>query len=141
MAPSFLIFSSLADMLCRSYSAAPISGGTGTSTGTGPSTSCTAVAVTFNELVTTTYGETVEVTGNVSQLGNWDTDDAIALSATSYTSSNPLWFGVVYFPPGTTFEYKLIKLESDGTVTWESGNNKGMIPNLLESSENYPSKG
>jgi hypothetical protein len=57
------------------------------------STSCaiaTSVAVTFGEEVTTPYGETIKMSGDVAALGDWDTSDAIALSAADYTSNNPL---------------------------------------------------
>ncbi|OJJ95619.1 hypothetical protein ASPACDRAFT_1875729 [Aspergillus aculeatus ATCC 16872] len=87
-------------------------------------TAATSVAVTFNELVTTTYGENIFLTGSISQLSSWDTSSAIALSASSYTSSNPLWTATVTLPAGTTFEYKFIKKESDGTVVWESDPNR-----------------
>ncbi|KAJ6009181.1 hypothetical protein N7522_004197 [Penicillium canescens] len=94
---------------------------------TASSTTCTAatsVAVTFNELVTTTYGENVYVVGSISQLGSWSTSSAIALSASSYTSSNPLWTTTISLPVGTTFEYKFIKKESDGSIVWESDPNR-----------------
>ncbi|KAJ6027310.1 hypothetical protein N7499_005399 [Penicillium canescens] len=94
---------------------------------TASSTTCTAatsVAVTFNELVTTTYGEDVYVVGSISQLGSWSTSSAIALSASSYTSSNPLWTTTISLPVGTTFEYKFIKKESDGSIVWESDPNR-----------------
>jgi hypothetical protein len=46
------------------------------------------------------------------------------LSASSYTTSNPLWTGSVTLPVGTTFEYKFIKKGTDGTFTWESDPNR-----------------
>lgn len=99
----------------------PISGtttGTGSSTSTKTSTStstttsttssscaaATSVAVTFNEIVTTTYGETIKIAGDVSILGNWDTADAYALSASSYTSSDHLWDGTISFAAGTVIQ-------------------------------------
>ncbi|KAJ5892334.1 uncharacterized protein N7473_008562 [Penicillium subrubescens] len=91
------------------------------------STTCTAattVSVVFNELVTTTYGENIFITGSISQLSSWSTSSAIALSASSYTSSNPLWTVAIDLPAGTTFEYKLIKKETDGSIIWESDPNR-----------------
>ncbi|GLA12913.1 hypothetical protein AnigIFM62618_009428 [Aspergillus niger] len=92
------------------------------------STACTAtstsLAVTFEELVTTTYGEEIYLSGSISQLGDWDTSDAVKMSADDYTSSNPEWSVTVTLPVGTTFEYKFIKVESDGSVTWESDPNR-----------------
>ncbi|KAH8759677.1 Six-hairpin glycosidase-like protein [Hyaloscypha sp. PMI_1271] len=116
----------------------PISGGssattTTTTTGTGSSTStstatsscaaATSVAVTFDEIVTTTYGQTIKIAGNVDILGNWNTANAYALSASSYTSSNHLWDGTISFAAGTVIQYKYINVASDGTVTWEADPN------------------
>ncbi|ERS97853.1 hypothetical protein HMPREF1624_06024 [Sporothrix schenckii ATCC 58251] len=105
------------------------SSGTGgaTSTSTTSTTACTtptAVAVTFNEIATTSYGENVFLTGSLSVLGNWDTSSAIALSAADYTSSDHKWFVTLNLPAGTTFQYKYIRKEADGSVVWESDPNR-----------------
>lgn len=92
-----------------------------------PGSGCTAganVAVTFNELVTTVYGENIKVVGSISQLGSWNPSSAPALKADQYTSSNPLWSSTVNIPAGTTFSYKFVKVSSTGTVTWESDPNR-----------------
>lgn len=99
---------------------------TTTKSSTSTTTSCvaaTSVAVTFNELVTTTYGQTIKIAGNVPTLGNWNTGNAVALSASSYTSSNPLWQVTVSFAAGTVIQYKFINVATDGTVTWEADPN------------------
>ncbi|KAK3394848.1 glycoside hydrolase family 13 protein [Podospora didyma] len=101
---------------------------TSTSTSTSTSTiatgcSSTAVAVRFNELATTTFGETVKITGNVTTLGSWNPTNGPALSASSYTSSNPLWSVNVSFAPGTVVTYKFVKVNSAGTVAWEKDPN------------------
>jgi glucoamylase len=120
----------------------PISGGTGTTTtssvtttGTGTSTTttttsttstcaaATSVAVTFHEIVTTIYGQTIKIAGDVSVLGDWDTDTAYALSAIDYTASDPLWFATISFAAGTVIQYKYINVASDGAVTWEADPN------------------
>lgn len=103
--------------------------GTGTSpptttTSSGPCTTPTLTAVTFNEVKTTNYGDTVYIVGSISQLGSWNTDNAVALSASGYTSSNPVWTGKISFPVGTSFQYKYFVKTSSGTVTWESGSNR-----------------
>ncbi|KAJ3529831.1 hypothetical protein NM208_g9587 [Fusarium decemcellulare] len=59
-----------------------------TATATG-CTVATSVAVTFEELVTTQFGDTIKIVGSIDALGNWDTSKAIALSASEYTSQNP----------------------------------------------------
>ncbi|CAI7627973.1 unnamed protein product [Penicillium discolor] len=93
---------------------------------TSTTTSCTtptAVAVTFNVIATTTYGQNIKLAGSISQLGSWSTSSAIALSASSYTTSNNLWFVTVTLPVGTSFTYKYVRVASDGTITWESDPN------------------
>ncbi|KAI0815467.1 alpha-amylase [Xylaria sp. FL0064] len=95
-------------------------------TGGGGGTTCTAVPVTFNEIVTTTVGQTIKIVGNISALGSWDTSKAIALSAAQYTSSNPLWTATISLPPGSAVEYKYINVASNGAVTWESDPNRSL---------------
>lgn len=98
---------------------------TGTAT-TSTSTACataSSVLVTFDELVTTVYGETIKIAGSIAALGSWDADSAVALSASQYTSSNPLWSVTIDLEAGQTFEYKFINVASDGTVTWEADPN------------------
>jgi hypothetical protein len=36
----------------------------------------------------------------------------------------PEWFLPVSVPAGTTIEFKFIKKDANGTVTWESGENR-----------------
>ena len=80
--------------------------------------------MTFNEVKATNYGDTVYIVGSISQLGSWNTDNAIALSASGYTSSNPVWSGKISFAVGTSFQYKYFIKSSGGSITWESGNNR-----------------
>ena len=97
---------------------------TTTTTGAG-CIQATALSVLFKELVTTSYGQDIYVSGSISQLGTWDTSKAIALSASGYTTSNPLWQGTITLPVGTTFQYKFLKKTSgSSTVTWESDPNR-----------------
>lgn len=77
----------------------------------------------FNELVTTTYGQTIKIVGSIPSLGSWNTASAVALNAGSYTSSNPLWSVTISLAAGQTVSYKFINVASDGTVTWESDPN------------------
>lgn len=101
-----------------------------TSTATKTSASATAiptsgtVAVTFNEKAATVVGQTIKIAGSIAQLGSWDTSKAPALSASQYTSSNPLWSATLNLPAGTAFEYEFIRVESSGAVTYESGDNR-----------------
>ncbi|PSN69057.1 starch binding domain-containing protein [Corynespora cassiicola Philippines] len=82
------------------------------------------VAITFDERVTTVVGQTIKIAGSISQLGNWNAASAPALSASKYTNANPIWSGTFNLPAGTSFEYKFLRVESSGAVTWESGANR-----------------
>lgn len=111
----------------QSSTATTLATSTRVSTSTSAASSCTvasSVAVTFNEKVTTVWGQTVKIVGSIPELGNWSPSSAIALSASQYTSSNPLWSATVNVPAGTTFQYKFIRVESNGAVTWESDPNR-----------------
>lgn len=83
----------------------------------------TSVAVTFKELVETRYGQTIKIVGNVEALGNWDVENAIALSASDYTASRPSWKVSVPLKAGQVVEYKYINVDEDGSLVWESGPN------------------
>ncbi|KFY94405.1 hypothetical protein V498_03882 [Pseudogymnoascus sp. VKM F-4517 (FW-2822)] len=111
---------------------------TTTSTATSTPTSCaiaSTVSVTFNELVTTTFGQNIKIVGSISQIGSWNTANSIALGASGYTSSNPLWSVTISLPAGTTFAYKFIKVSSTGAVTWESDPNRQYtVPSSCETS-------
>ncbi|KAH9987051.1 glycoside hydrolase family 13 protein [Russula vinacea] len=78
------------------------------------------VSVLFSENATTTYGENIFVVGSVPQLGNWNSSNAIPLDPTNY----PVWGATVYLPPSTTFEYKFIRKETNGSIVWESDPNR-----------------
>ena len=89
-----------------------------TPAGTAPRT--TQPAVTFNATVTTVLGQNVYVIGSIPALGSWNTANAIALSSAAY----PVWSGTVTVPASTAVEYKFIKKDGAGNVTWESGANR-----------------
>ncbi|KAF2681907.1 carbohydrate-binding module family 20 protein [Lentithecium fluviatile CBS 122367] len=98
---------------------------TATSAATTTGTACpTAVSVTFTEKITTVVGDTIKIAGSVSQLGSWSTSSAPALSASLYTSSNPVWTITINLPAGAAVQYKFIKVSSSGTVSWESDPNR-----------------
>jgi hypothetical protein len=110
-----------------SSSSAAVSTTTTSAAATSTSSACTvaaSVAVTFNELVSTTYGQTIKIAGSIAQLGSWNTASAPALSAAAYTAANPLWSYTVTLPAGTTFTYKFINVQSSGAVSWESDPNR-----------------
>jgi hypothetical protein len=85
---------------------------------------CVQVSVSFHELRTTAWGESISVVGSIPQLGNWDPTKAIFLSASSqYSNTNPLWSTTVNMPPGTSFQYKYILFDINGNVKWEQDPN------------------
>ncbi|KAL5342771.1 starch binding domain-containing protein [Aspergillus crustosus] len=101
---------------------------TSTSSTASPSSTCKAAAlsipVTFQAVVPTTWGENVFISGSTSQLGSWAPGSAVALSASDYTSSNPVWKVTLDIPVGAALQYKYLKKESDGSAVWESGANR-----------------
>ncbi|MFI7219843.1 carbohydrate-binding module family 20 domain-containing protein [Micromonospora maritima] len=78
------------------------------------------VAATFAVTATTAYGQNVFVVGNVPALGGWNPAAAVPLSPATY----PVWRATVELPPNTAVEYKYVKKNPDGSVTWESGANR-----------------
>ncbi|KAI0646217.1 glycoside hydrolase [Trametes meyenii] len=94
--------------------------GTGSGSGNNGGGSTGNVVVNFAETATTTFGENIFLVGSISQLGSWNTANAIALSAASY----PVWTVSVSIPAGTTFQYKFIRKETDGSIVWESDPNR-----------------
>ena len=91
-------------------------------------TTVSACAVTFNELETTSPGQNVYAIGSIAALGSWAPANAVAMSASKYTGGNPQWSTTVSgLQPGTSFQYKFIKKNTDGSVTWESDPNRSYV--------------
>lgn len=69
---------------------------------------------------TTSWGQDMYVVGNVPELGNWNTANAVPLN---WVDSDT-WSGVAGFSSsaGQGIQYKYI-VKSGGTVTWEGGSN------------------
>ena len=93
-------------------------GTTPTPTSTG--TTCSTAAISVAATVTTVWGENVFIVGNTAALGNWSPASAVALSSASY----PVWTATVNLPTGTAVQYKYIKKDAAGAVTWESDPNR-----------------
>ncbi|MFE7387580.1 carbohydrate-binding module family 20 domain-containing protein [Streptomyces sp. NPDC057582] len=85
---------------------------------TDPGTSTSGASFGVN--ATTQLGQNIYVVGNQSALGNWNTDSALKLDPAAY----PVWKLDVSMPAGTSFEYKYIRKDASGAVTWESGANR-----------------
>lgn len=86
----------------------------------GSRVSASAIATTFNVTATTAWGQNVYVVGSIPALGSWDPARAVALSSAAY----PTWSGTIALPPSTTYQYKYVKKNADGTITWESDPNR-----------------
>ncbi|MFG3344998.1 carbohydrate-binding module family 20 domain-containing protein [Streptomyces sp. NPDC048018] len=76
--------------------------------------------VSFNVNATTVTGQNIYVTGNRPELGNWSPAAALKLDSAAY----PVWKLAVTLPAGTAFEYKYVRKDQAGNVTWESGANR-----------------
>ena len=69
-------------------------------------------------------GENVYIVGNVHELGNWNTDLAIGPFFNQVVHDYPTWYYDVNLPAGTTIDFKFIKKDGSGNVTYESGTNR-----------------
>ncbi|MFE6972579.1 carbohydrate-binding module family 20 domain-containing protein [Streptomyces sp. NPDC057682] len=114
-----------ADTALALHTGARTCGGGSTDPGTDPGTGTGTSGASFGVNATTQLGQNIYVTGNQSALGNWNTGSALKLDPATY----PVWKLDVNMPAGTTFEYKYIRKDANGNVTWESGANRtGTVP-------------
>ncbi|MER5962569.1 carbohydrate-binding module family 20 domain-containing protein [Streptomyces sp. NPDC002057] len=74
----------------------------------------------FHATATTAVGQNIYVTGNRAELGGWSPAAALKLDPAAY----PVWKLTVGLPAGTAFEYKYLRKDAAGNVTWESGANR-----------------
>ncbi|WP_432120371.1 carbohydrate-binding module family 20 domain-containing protein [Streptomyces sp. S1] len=79
-----------------------------------------ATGTSFQATATTVTGQNIHVTGNRAELGNWSPASAPKLDPAAY----PVWKLTLSLPAGTTFEYKYVRKDAAGNVTWESGANR-----------------
>jgi alpha-amylase len=93
-------------------------------TPTSPSACPSTVAVTFTGTVKTEMGETIKLIGNVAELGSWDLNKALVMSANGYTALKPVWSITVQVPAGSKIKYKFVKVGTTGRVTWEGRTNR-----------------
>ena len=77
------------------------------------------VSETFDESASISTGQQVYLVGSIPELGGWNTAQAVAMSGTA-----PDWTTTVALPANTSFEYKFVKKDPDGTIEWESGANR-----------------
>ena len=76
--------------------------------------------IIFHVSADTNLGENIYIVGNVPELGNWDPNES---SEAMLNPNYPEWFLPVSVPKDTTIEFKFIKKDASGNVTWESGYN------------------
>lgn len=86
-----------------------------------PNISCT-VADTFAVNASTYYGENIFLTGNTTELGEYQGSQAWALGASNYTDSYPLWYIDLPLPPNTPISYQYVRQEADGSYLYETVN-------------------
>ncbi|MFG3505775.1 carbohydrate-binding module family 20 domain-containing protein [Streptomyces sp. NPDC047821] len=77
----------------------------------------TTTGASFAVNATTVPGQNIYVTGNQPALGNWNPAGALKLDPAAY----PVWKLDVNLPAGTSFQYKYLRKDAAGNVTWESG--------------------
>ena len=75
--------------------------------------------VSFKCRYKTSFGSSLFVVGNLKLLGNWDINNAIALSTTP--ESYPIWTQKEAFscPVGTEIIYKYFVKDTNGKIEWE----------------------
>lgn len=79
------------------------------------------VQTIFRVNTNTSYGDMIYVVGSIPELGNWDPDKCTeAMMNPNY----PEWFLPISLPADTTLEFKFIRKDANGNVTWESGSNR-----------------
>ena len=76
--------------------------------------------ISFGVNATTSWGQNLFVVGDRAELGSWSPASAVALSSATY----PVWRASVTLPAGTVVQYKYVRKESNGAVTWETGSNR-----------------
>lgn len=73
----------------------------------------------------TSMGQNVYLTGNVHELGKWtaSANGSIGPLFNQVMFQYPTWYYDVSLPAGTTVQFKFIKINGSGGVTWEGGGN------------------
>lgn len=77
--------------------------------------------IIFHVQANTAMGENIYIVGNIPELGSWDPDNC---TEAMLNPNYPEWFLPVSVPAGTQIEFKFIKKDATGAVTWESGENR-----------------
>lgn len=73
--------------------------------------------VIFHVNASINYGDNIYIVGSIPELGSWNTSNCTEVMM---CPNYPEWFLPVSVPAGTQFQFKFIKKDSSGNVTWES---------------------
>ena len=77
-----------------------------------------------NWTVTTSEDRPVFLIGNTRELGEWNPDEALPLSAQHVGRHLHDWNVDLVLPRGQTIEFKFIQKTERGDVLWEEGENR-----------------
>ncbi|MFC4061291.1 CBM20 domain-containing protein [Planomonospora corallina] len=88
-----------------------------------PAGAAGTVTVTFTAEAATYLGQNVYVVGSAPELGAWDPARAVTLSPADY----PRWRAAVALPGDTVMQYKYIKKNPSGAVTWKSTPDRAFV--------------
>lgn len=80
------------------------------------------VTFTVDNATPTNPGDYIFLTGSTVELGSWGTTWDTAIGP-MLDPNYPNWFLNVSAPAGAQIQFKFIKIASNGSVTWENGNN------------------
>ncbi|CEL55684.1 glucoamylase [Rhizoctonia solani AG-1 IB] len=118
-AASLTAFDARASKVPASWGASGLTVPSTCSTGGGGGGGGGTVSASFTVTATTVFGENIYLVGNQGALANWDPNNALLLSSSSY----PQWKITVNLPANTQIQYKYIR-KYNGAVTWESDPNR-----------------
>lgn len=98
------------------------------------------VPVTFTvyNAAPTQPGDNIYLTGDTIELSNWQSTAAGSVGPMlTNASTYPNWWLTVSAPAGKAVQFKLIRIQANGTVTWENGaNHSYTVPSSGEGSVN-----
>lgn len=93
-----------------------------------PCPTATGIAVTFNLLKTTIFGQNVFLYGSIPALGDFDVAKGLPLDASKYKQDKPLWSVRAVVPPETErFEYNYYFVDIDGKSVIKEGEGRRTV--------------
>ncbi|HLL20623.1 MAG TPA: CBM20 domain-containing protein, partial [Kofleriaceae bacterium] len=72
--------------------------------------------------VDTADDEQVLVCGGLATLGDWEPANALAMQR-----DGAIWAATIEVPPGAEASFKFLRRSADGTVTWETGEDRRLV--------------